>query len=39
MKLTSDTMKKLRYAQDPKYADNEFYDADSFIKAQYIGDD
>ncbi|HCJ6375868.1 DUF3828 domain-containing protein [Citrobacter sp. RHBSTW-00671] len=37
--VTSDTMKKLRHAQDPKYADDEFYDADFFIKAQYIGDD
>lgn len=37
--VTSDTMKKLRKAQDPKYADEMFYDADFFIKAQDWDDD
>lgn len=33
------TLKKLRHAQDPKFADDEFYEADIFTKSQYIGDD
>ena len=37
--VTVDTMKKLRHAQDPRYADDEFYDADFFLKSQDIGDD
>ncbi|HII1671958.1 TPA: DUF3828 domain-containing protein [Salmonella enterica] len=37
--VTSDTMKKLRKAQDPKYADEMYYDADFFIKAQDWDDD
>ncbi|MFJ5982850.1 DUF3828 domain-containing protein [Enterobacter cancerogenus] len=37
--VTASTMKKLRHAQDPRYADEEFYDADIFLKAQDIGDD
>ncbi|MFW7204315.1 hypothetical protein ACMGGQ_00730 [Enterobacter sp. BNK-13] len=37
--VTASTMKKLRHAQDPRYADEEFYEADIFLKAQYIGDD
>lgn len=37
--VTADTMKKLRHAQDPRFADDEFYDADFFLKSQDIGDD
>ncbi len=37
--VTSSTMQKLRHAQDPRYADDEFYEADFFTKSQYIGDD
>jgi len=37
--VTASTMKKLRHAQDPRYADEEFYEADIFLKAQYVGDD
>jgi hypothetical protein len=37
--VTTDTLKKLRHAQDPRYADDEFYDADFFLKAQDIADD
>ena len=37
--VTASTMKKLRHAQDPNYADDDFYDADIFLKAQDIGDD
>ena len=37
--VTVSTMKKLRHAQDPCYADDEFYEADFFTKSQYIGDD
>ncbi|MGX5107408.1 DUF3828 domain-containing protein [Enterobacter cloacae] len=37
--VTSDTLKKLRHAQDPRFADDEFYDADFFLKAQDIGED
>lgn len=37
--VTASTMKKLRHTQDPRYADEEFYEADMFLKAQYVGDD
>ena len=37
--VTASTLKKLRHAQDPRYADEEFYEADIFLKAQYVGDD
>ncbi|MGQ4694411.1 DUF3828 domain-containing protein [Enterobacter asburiae] len=37
--VAASTMKKLRHAQDPRYADEEFYEADIFLKAQYVGDD
>lgn len=37
--VTASTMQKLRRTQDPKYDDEVFYDADFFLKAQYIGDD
>lgn len=37
--VTASTMKKLRHAQDPRYADEDFYEADIFLKAQYVGDD
>jgi len=37
--VTADTMKKLRHAQDPRFADDEFYDADFFLKAQDIEED
>lgn len=37
--VTTETLKKLRHADDPKFADAEFYDADIFTKSQYIGDD
>jgi Protein of unknown function (DUF3828) len=37
--VTADTLKKLRHAQDPRYSDDGFYEADFFLKAQYIGDD
>lgn len=37
--VTADTMNKLRHAQDPRFADDEFYDADFFLKSQDIGDD
>jgi hypothetical protein len=37
--VTVSTLKKLRHAQDPKYSDSEFYDADFFTKSQYIADD
>ncbi|MFJ5852302.1 DUF3828 domain-containing protein [Enterobacter cancerogenus] len=37
--VTASTMQKLRHAQDPRYADEEYYDADFFTKSQYIGDD
>lgn len=37
--VTAGTLKKLRHAQDPKFADDEFYEADIFTKSQYIGDD
>ena len=32
--VTSDTLNKLRRAQTPEHADDEYYDADFFIKAQ-----
>lgn len=37
--VTSSTMQKLRRAEDPRYADDEFYEADFFLKSQYIGAD
>ncbi|HHE5700814.1 TPA: DUF3828 domain-containing protein [Citrobacter amalonaticus] len=37
--VTAATLKKLRHADDPRFADEEFYDADIFTKSQYIGDD
>lgn len=37
--VTRDTMKKLRKAQDPKYSDEMYYDADFFMKAQDWDDD
>lgn len=37
--VTSDTLKKLRHAQDPRFADDEFYDADFFLKSQDIEKD
>ena len=37
--VTASTMKKLRHADDPRYADAEFYEADFFMKSQYIGED
>lgn len=37
--VTANTMQKLRHAEDPRYADDEFYEADFFLKSQYIGDD
>ncbi|MBN6043560.1 DUF3828 domain-containing protein [Citrobacter sp. ku-bf4] len=37
--VTAGTMKKLRHADDPRYAEDEFYEADFFLKSQYIDDD
>lgn len=37
--VAAETMKKLRHAQDPRFADAEFYDADFFLKSQDIDDD
>ena len=37
--VTAGTMKKLRHADDPRYADDEFYEADFFLKSQYIDED
>ncbi|MGG7522075.1 DUF3828 domain-containing protein [bacterium BS0013] len=37
--VTASTMKKLRHAQDPRFADEEFYDADFFLKSQDIEED
>lgn len=37
--VTAETLKKLRHAQDPKFADEKFYDADMFTKSNYIGED
>jgi len=39
--VTASTMKKLRHTQEANYGEKgeEFYDADLFLKSQYIGDD
>ena len=37
--VTADSLNELRHAQDPRYADEEFYDADFFLKAQDTGED
>ena len=37
--VTVETLKRLRHAQDPRLADDEFYDADFFLKSQDIGKD
>ncbi|KLG02173.1 DUF3828 domain-containing protein [Enterobacter hormaechei] len=37
--VTASTIKKLRHADDPRYADAEFYEADFFMKSKYIGED
>lgn len=37
--VTAETLHKLRRTQDPAYNDEEFYEADLFLKAQDIGDD
>lgn len=37
--VTTETLQKLRRTQDPAYDDEEFYEADLFLKAQDIGDD
>jgi Protein of unknown function (DUF3828) len=37
--VSKETLRKLRHAQDPQYADEEFYDADFFMKSQDAGND